>query len=107
LAAAGAALFWWNPVNVVGGGGLVLLGIGLAAIYPTLVSLTPRRVGQGRAPRAIGYQVAAAVVGFAVLPAAFGLLAEASGLELLGPVLLGGVGAVAVLHRIAAALERV
>jgi fucose permease len=105
LAAAGAALFWWNPANAVGGVGLVLLGLGLAAIYPTLVSLTPRRVGQGRAPRAIGYQVAAAVVGFALIPAGFGILAEASGLELLGPVLLAGVGAVAVLHRVAAGLE--
>jgi fucose permease len=90
----------------VGGVGLVLLGLGLAAIYPTLVSLTPRRVGHGRAPRAIGYQVAAAVVGFAVLPAAFGLVAEAAGLELLGPVLLVGVGTLAVLHRVAAGLER-
>ena len=105
LAAAGAALFWWNPANPVGGVGLVLLGLGLAAIYPTLVSLTPRRVGHGRAPRAIGYQVAAAVVGFALVPAGFGIVAEGSGLELLGPVLLAGVGAVAVLHRVAAGLE--
>ena len=52
----------------VGGVGLVLLGLGLAAIYPTLVSLTPRRVGHGRAPRAIGYQVAAAVVGLRAHP---------------------------------------
>jgi fucose permease len=105
-AAVGAALLWWSPLPVVGGIGLVVLGLGLAAVYPTLMSLTPRRVGEGRASRAIGYQVAAAVAGFAVLPAAFGVLAERDGLELLGPVLLAGVGVVAALHRLAARLER-
>lgn len=104
-AAAGAALLWWGPAPVVGGVGLVMLGLGLAAVYPTLVSLTPRRVGEGRASRAISYQVAAGVLGFALLPAGFGVLAEDAGLELLGPVLLAGVVVVAALHRLAARLE--
>lgn len=105
MAAAGAALLWWAPRPALGGVGLVLLGLGLAAVYPTLVSLTPRRVGEGRASRAISYQVAAAVLGFALLPAGFGILAEGAGLELLGPVLLAGVVVVAALHRLAAHLE--
>ncbi len=106
MAALGAGLLWWSPVAAVGGMGLVLLGVGLGAVFPTLVALTPQRMGAGRTSQAIGYQVGAAAVGAAVLPALFGVLAEEAGLDLLGPVLLAGVGALVILHRVAVVLER-
>ena len=78
----------------------------LRGVFPTLVALTPRRVGPHRAHNAIGYQVGAAAVGAAAGPAAFGLLAERAGLEWLGPCLAAGIGSLGLLHRLTVHLER-
>jgi fucose permease len=105
-AALGAGLLWWTPVPFVGGVGLVIVGVGTGLVFPTLVSLTPRRVGGERTPQAIGYQVGAAAVGAAAIPALFGVAAEEYGLEILGPVLVVGIAVLIVLHRLAVILER-
>ncbi len=105
LATVGAALLWWAPTDALGGAGLVVLGLGLAAVFPSLVALTPQRLGADRAPSVIGYQVAAAAVGAAALPSLFGILAEHFGLELLGPILLVGLALLALLHRWAVASD--
>ena len=75
-----------------------MLGLSLAAIFPTLVSLTPHRLGADRAAVAIGYQFVAAGVGGMAGPALVGALTAAHGLEVLGPVLLAMVGVLAALH---------
>ena len=106
IALAGAGLFWWGPTAFAGGVGLVVMGVGFAAVFPTLVALTPRRVGPHRAHNAIGYQVGAAAVGAAAGPAAFGVLAERAGLEWLGPCLAAGIVALGLLHRLTVHLER-
>jgi fucose permease len=67
---------------------IVLLGFSLAAIFPTLTSDTPQRVGVRHAPNAIGYQMSAASIGIAVLPGLAGVLADATGLEVIVPFLL-------------------
>ena len=60
---------------------LALVGLGLASIYPCLMTCTPQRLGKARAAHAIGFQVSAAMVGAAALPSACGWLAQARGLE--------------------------
>lgn len=65
-----------------------LMGLSLAAIFPTLTSDTPLRVGLRHAANAIGLQTGAASVGFAILPGLAGVLAARLGLEMLGPYLL-------------------
>jgi fucose permease len=50
-----------------------------------LVTLTPARIGLTRSTRSMGYQLAAANLGAAVLPWTLGLVAQARGLEALGP----------------------
>lgn len=64
--------------------GLVLLGLGLASIFPTLMTRTPQRLGPALAAHAIGFQVSAAMLGSAILPSLTGLLAEQFGLETIG-----------------------
>jgi fucose permease len=67
---------------------LVLVGLGLAGIFPALTTLTPARVGQHRAPGVIGAQLAAAVVGGAAGSALVGVVAQHAGSSAIGPCLV-------------------
>ncbi|MDQ6771762.1 MAG: MFS transporter, partial [Candidatus Dormibacteraeota bacterium] len=88
LSLVGAALFWWSPRVWLGVAGLGLLGLGLAAIYPTLMTLTPARIGAAGTNNAVGFQAAGAGIGAALLPAAVGLVLQQRGLLALGPLLV-------------------
>lgn len=96
-ALVGVGVLWWDPLGA-GFVGLPVAGIGFAAIFPTLVSLTPLRIGRDRSTRMVGYQLAAASLGIASLPWALGLLAEAQGLAVLGPGLFGITALFTILH---------
>ncbi|MBO7743492.1 MFS transporter [Paenibacillus sp. MWE-103] len=54
--------------------GLVLIGLGLAPIYPGLLHETPVRFGQGNAAKLMGVQMAVAYTGSTLLPPLFGVL---------------------------------
>ena len=69
--------------------GLLLLGLGCAPIYPSLMHETPRRFDPLTTRKVIGWQVAAACLGGAVMPAAFGVLAARLGLEAVFPAIAG------------------
>lgn len=90
LAPAGATLLWWNAGNAASIAGALLLGFALAPIFPTLISVTPDRVGAYYAPQAIGFQIAAANVGVALLPGLVGVLARRQGLEVVCVFLVTG-----------------
>lgn len=85
-AVVSAVVLWLDP----GGQGVValpLVGLCLAPIFPTLVSLTPVRLGATHAGHAIGFQLAAAGVGAAVLPGAIAVAIDLGGLVTVGPAL--------------------
>ena len=65
--------------------GLVLLGLGCAPIYPSLMHEATRRFDADTARRVIGRQVAFAYVGCALGPAALGLLGAQLGLWAIMP----------------------
>ena len=100
----GTLLFWSSPVVIIGNLGLLVVGLGMAAVFPTLIAITPSKVGAARAPATIGFQVAGAALGAVALPAAVGVLAVHAGLEVLGPVLVGSTLALTGLYTV---LERV
>lgn len=83
----GTVILWGNPVGW-GMVGLPILGLGMASVFPGLVSLTPAQVGGDGTEAAVGYQLAVAGLGAAFLPWLVGVLAERFTLEALGPVLL-------------------
>jgi fucose permease len=56
--------------------GLLVFGLAMAPMFPTLMSLTPSRLGQGVSLHAIGFQVSAAVLGGATIPSLAGVLAD-------------------------------
>ncbi len=55
--------------------GLLVFGFAMAPLFPTLMSLTPARLGSHVALHAIGFQVSAAVLGGAAIPTLAGILA--------------------------------
>jgi fucose permease len=83
-----AGLIWWHPAEWVGVVGAAGLGFGLAPIFPTYMSITPRRVGAAVAAHAVGFQVAAASVGIMVFPWCVTLLVRRWGLEMVSVYLV-------------------
>ncbi len=82
----GAALYWLDPFDGVGGViGLGIMGFAQAPMFPFLVLNTPVLMGKGRASHSIGFQVAGAGLGFAVFPSMAGILAAQFGLAIVAP----------------------
>jgi fucose permease len=77
----GTLLIWWNPAIVVSFAGIALVGFALAPVFPTLLSVTPDRVGVEHTPNAIGFQIGFAGLGAALLVGLAGVLAENLGKE--------------------------
>jgi MFS family permease len=89
LATAGALVFAMPflpyAVQVLG---LLLMGLGLAPVYPSLMHETPRRFAPALARTVIGRQVACAALGAALGPAALGVLGAWAGLVVVMPAVL-------------------
>jgi fucose permease len=84
----GVVLLWLNLAPWQSLGGVALLGLSLAPMFPSLISLTPARMGPAHAANTVGFQISAAMLGGASLVSGFGLIADQFGLETLGPFLL-------------------
>ena len=56
--------------------GLLLIGLGCAPIYPSIIHSTPDHFGADKSQAVIGIQMASAYVGNLVMPPLFGLLAN-------------------------------
>ena len=57
-------------------GGLCMLGLGCAPIYPSIIHSTPANFGADRSQALIGVQMASAYIGTCLMPPLFGLAAE-------------------------------
>ncbi|WP_210546217.1 sugar MFS transporter [Rhodoferax sp. PAMC 29310] len=88
-AVAGATLFAIPvlppPVSLFG---LMLMGLGCAPVYPSLMHETARRFPPLTARRVIGRQLMFSYVGGSFMPAAFGVLATYAGLVWVMPVVV-------------------
>ncbi len=62
-----------NAVAVIG---LLIVGLGCAPIYPSIIHSTPARFGADRSGAIIGIEMAGAYTGSCLMPPVFGLLAE-------------------------------
>jgi fucose permease len=89
VAACGAALFaahgWVGPMASAG---LVLMGLGCAPVFPSLMHETARRFPDDIARAVIGRQMMFSYAGGSIIPAAFGLLATWAGLGAVMPVVV-------------------
>ena len=94
LGAGGGALLFASRLPVAATFlGLSLIGLGLAPVFPGLMSRTPQRLGPELSSHAIGFQVGAAMIGAAAVPGLLGVMAGRGGLEAIpvGAVVLFGV----------------
>lgn len=97
VALAGLTILWWDPAGA-GVVGLPLAGLGFAAVFPTMVALTPARIGRMRSTRMIGYQLAAANIGAASIPWAIGITAGLAGIGAIPAGLLVVTACLGALH---------
>ncbi|HYG24598.1 MAG TPA: MFS transporter [Verrucomicrobiae bacterium] len=108
-ALAGAALFAWNPHPLLNPVALAIGGLGLASIFPCLMTRTPQRLGKAVAAHAIGFQLGAAMLGAAALPSTVGFIAANAGLQLAAPAIAMMAACLFLLHEVtlrAAAAKR-
>jgi len=98
--ALGAGLLWWHTSDLASFLGLAMMGFAQGPIFPSLVSVTPRRVSIGHVDNLIGFQVAAASLGAAALSSGAGVLASWLNLEVVGPFMAGWAATVILLHEL-------
>ncbi len=63
--------------------GLILIGLGCAPVYPSLIHSTPERFGNDKSQAIIGIQMASAYIGTCLMPPFFGLIAGMTTIALL------------------------
>ena len=56
--------------------GLLLIGLGCAPIYPSIIHSTPAHFGADKSQAIIGVQMASAYIGNCLMPPLFGLIAN-------------------------------
>lgn len=76
IAAAGVLAMLLPGTSFFSIGGLILIGLGCAPIYPSMLHATPSRFGAERSQAIFGVQMASAYVGTCVMPPFFGALTE-------------------------------
>lgn len=81
LIRCGQALILLGIALLLAGGvvclaGLLLIGLGCAPIYPSMLHETPARFGEQNSSRLMGIQMASAYVGLTLMPPLLGLLAS-------------------------------
>lgn len=68
--------------------GLIIIGLGCAPIYPSIIHSTPEHFGEDKSQAIIGVQMASAYVGTLAMPPMFGLIANYISASLLPMYLL-------------------
>lgn len=88
LILAGVAAMFLPFGNITALAGFILVGLGCAPIYPSIIHSTPAHFGADRSQAIIGVQMASAYVGTLAMPPLFGILARSVSAALLPLYLL-------------------
>lgn len=80
---AGILLLWlplgFDALSLIG---LVVIGLGAAPVYPSIIHMTPSNFGKENSQAVIGIQMASAYLGITLMPPLFGLLGQTLGMGL-------------------------
>ena len=76
IIAAGVAAFFLPFGEAAALAGLLLVGLGCAPIYPSIIHATPSHFGASRSQAIIGVQMASAYIGNCLMPPLFGVIAN-------------------------------
>lgn len=82
IVAIAGGLVLMLPLDQLFLAGLILIGLGLAPIYPGLLHETPARFGRENSAKLMGYQMAVAYTGTTILPSLFGFIATQTSIML-------------------------
>ncbi len=80
--------------------GLILIGLGCAPIYPSLIHATPANFGADKSQAIIGVQMASAYIGTSFMPPLFGLIAQHITPALFPWYMLAFLGIMAAAHEV-------
>lgn len=69
-------MFFSNTVEFMTLSGLLMIGLGCAPVYPSIIHSTPDNFGKTNSQAAIGVQMASAYIGSTFMPPLFGLLSD-------------------------------
>ena len=97
-------VIWADPFAGADVAAMAFAGLGMAGVFPSLVTATPKLVGRGRTANLVGYQLAASSAGFIVMPLVLGEFVASTSLEAMPPFVFALVVAQIATH---VALERV
>lgn len=89
IALLGMMIVIANLHPIVDAAAIALVGFASGPIFPSLISITPARMGPRHTANAVGLQISVGAIGLATLPALCGLVAQRVGLEFI-PKLLAG-----------------
>ena len=92
LILGGALLMVLPGPSWVAKGGLLMIGLGCAPVFPTMLHLTPRRFGQPASQAIMGLSMATAYVGNMLVPVTLGFMLKATSFALLPVVVVGLAG---------------
>lgn len=88
IISAGIVLVWLPAgITALSLAGLVLIGLGCAPVYPSIIHSTPANFGAESSQAVIGVQMASAYLGNLLMPPLFGLIANHVSLLLFPPFL--------------------
>ncbi len=88
IIAIGIAVMFIPGPDVVALLGLILIGLGCAPIYPSMIHATPDRFGADKSQAIIGVEMASAYVGTCIMPPIFGFIANTFDVKFLPVYLL-------------------
>ncbi|MDK8300767.1 MAG: MFS transporter, partial [Actinomycetaceae bacterium UMB1218B] len=86
--------------NIIALMGLVVIGLGCAPVYPSIIHATPARFGADKSQAIIGVQMATAYAGTLAMPPFFGLIANHFSVALFPYYLMLLLFAMAASHRL-------
>ena len=81
LAGAGVLILLLIPDVTMAKIGLVMIGLGCAPIYPSIIHSTPARFGKENSQSLVGIQMASAYLGSTFAPKIFGLISDWAGMR--------------------------
>lgn len=78
--------------------GLILIGLGCAPVYPSIIHSTPEHFGADKSQAMIGVQMASAYVGTCFMPPVFGLIANHVSISVFPVYLMAALALMAAMH---------
>jgi fucose permease len=99
----GTLIVWFNVSPGLTYAGVLLAGFACGPIFPTLVAVTPARLGAEHAANAVGFQIASAALGLSLLPSLVGVAAGAFGVDAIATLLVAMAVFLMIVYRL---LER-